>query len=113
MMLYGDDSWKITEEHHVFFGNGKRKLSENEGLKVQLCIPHHRGSSEGVHFNIENSRMIQAYAQRIFEKEKPNKDFKKMFGRNYIMDEIKENLEKSGSVAGFILISDGLEGMDW
>lgn len=113
MLLYDDYSWKITEEHHVFFGNGLRELSENYGLKVQLCILHHRESKEAVHQNIENNRMVQAYAQRAFEKKFPEKNFRKIFGRNYIMNEKEENVEKSGTVAGFTFIPDGLEGMEW
>lgn len=118
MMLHEDYSWKLTEEHHVFFGKGRKDKSESYGLKVQLCIPHHRESREAVHRNIKNSRMVQAYAQRAFEKKWPEKNFREIFGRNYILDaeieaEMEENVEKSGSVAGFILISDGLEGMDW
>ena len=119
MMLHGDDSCKgILEEHHAFFGWALRKLSEKYGLKVYLCIPHHRTSKEAVHHNDEISDMVQAYAQRAFEKKWPEKNFREIFGRNYILDaeieaEIKENDEKSGSVAGFTLILDGLEGMDW
>lgn len=48
----------------------------------------------------------------------PEKDFYSIFRKNYILEEnikteIEENVEKSGSVAGFTLISDGLEGVDW
>lgn len=57
--------------------------------------------------------MVQAYAQRTFEKKFPEKNFREIFGKNYIMDEIEENQEKSEPVAGFTPISDGVEGMDW
>lgn len=36
------------EEHHIFFGNANRRLSEKDGLKVWLCVEHHRGTN-GVH----------------------------------------------------------------
>ena len=118
MMLHDDYSWKITEEHHAFFGNGLRELSEQNGLKVHLCIPHHRESKEAVHRNIKISRMVQAYAQRAFEKEWPEKNFREIFGRNYILDEkteteIEENIENSDMVAGFTPITDGIEGIEW
>lgn len=119
MMLHGDDSYKdILHEHHVIFGWANRRLSERYGLKVYLCLQHHEIGPEAIHHNDEISDMVQAYAQRAFEKKWPEKNFREIFGRNYILDaeieaEIKENDEKSGSVAGFTLISDGLEGMDW
>lgn len=117
MMLHGDDSYKdVLHEHHVIFGWANRRLSERYGLKVYLCLQHHEIGSEAIHHNDEISDMVQAYAQRAFEKKWPEKNFREIFGRNYILNaeiEIEENVEKSGSVAGFTLISDGLEGMDW
>ena len=117
MMLNGDDSYKdVLHEHHVIFGWANRRLSERYGLKVYLCLQHHEIGPEAIHHNDEISDMVQAYAQRAFEKKWPEKNFREIFGRNYILDaeiEIEENVEKSGSVAGFTLISDGLEGMDW
>lgn len=82
-LLYGDDSYKYTEEHHVFDGPNKRK-SEHYGLKVNLCIPHHRESKEAVHRNIEMNRKVQAAAQKVFEEKHPELSFLEVFGRNYI-----------------------------
>lgn len=114
MMLHNDDSYKeVLHEHHVIFGWGKRELSEKNGLKVYLCLQHHEEGKEAIHKNAQISDMVQAYAQRAFEKKWPEKNFREIFGRNYIMDEIEENQEESDSVAGFTLISDGLEGIDW
>ena len=97
----------------MFFGRALRKLSEKYGMKVYLCVFHHRTWKEAVHKNARINKMVQAYAQRAFEKKWPEKNFREIFGRNYIMDETEENVEKPGLVAGFSLISDGLEGMDW
>lgn len=36
-----------TEEHHIFEGSN-RTASENRGLKVDICLDHHRGYN-GVH----------------------------------------------------------------
>ena len=94
------------------------ELSEKYGLKVYLCLYHHEIGREAVHQNADINKMLKAYAQRAFEKKWPEKDFYLIFGKNYVLEaeieeEMKENVEKSGSVAGFTLISDGLEGMDW
>ena len=36
------------EEHHIYFGTGKRKISEKNGFKVWLTYSEHRGTY-GVH----------------------------------------------------------------
>ena len=119
MLLHGDDSYKeVLHEHHVIFGLANRRLSERHGLKVYLCLQHHEIGPEAIHRNAEISDMVQAYAQRAFEKKWPEKNFYSIFGRNYILEaeveeEMEENVENTGSVAGFTLIADGLEGMDW
>ncbi len=82
-LLYEDDSYKYTEEHHAF-GGPLRKLSEHYGLKVNLCIPHHRESKEAVHKNIKMNRMIQRIAQKKFEEKYPELNFIEIFGRNYL-----------------------------
>ena len=115
MLLHGDYSFKdVLHEHHVIFGRANRKLSEKHGLKVYLCIWHHEIGEEAVHKNASINKMVQAYAQRAFEKKWPEKDFFEIFRRNYILEaEIEENQEKIDAVAGFERITDGIEGMDW
>lgn len=84
MMLNEDDSRKnYIEEHHVFFGPANRKLSEKYGLKVYLCVKHHRGN-DGVHTKQENNRLVQAYAQRKFMETHRLEEFRAIFGRNYL-----------------------------
>lgn len=113
MLLHNDFSCKeVLQEHHVIFGWANRKLSEKHGLKVYLCLQHHEIGKEAIHQNNEINKMVQAYAQRVFEKKFPERNFREIFGRNYIMDEETEEI-KPDSVAGFTVISDGLEGMDW
>ena len=42
MLLDGDFTYKpYLEEHHVLFGN-THAFAEAEGLKVNLCLEHHR-----------------------------------------------------------------------
>ena len=72
------------EEHHVIDGNPGRKLSEHYGLKVYLCIPHHRTSAEAVHKNTENRRMLERAAQEAFEQKYSHEKWMEVFGRNYI-----------------------------
>ena len=73
-----------VEEHHVFFGSANRKQSEKYGLKVYLCMEHHRGTN-GVHGKngkILNDK-LKRFAQIKFEEANPGLDFIKIFGRNF------------------------------
>ena len=82
--LNGDYSYKYTEEHHVFGGKANRVISEAEGLKVYLCLYHHREGPEAVQNNRENNRLVQQDAQRAFEKTHTRKEFMDLIGRNYL-----------------------------
>ena len=89
--LSGRTDW--LEEHHIFYGQGRRKLSERYGLKVWLNhYWHNEPPSEnclcgGVHFNKELRRRLEREGQRAFEQKYPGLDFRKLFGRSYIEEE--------------------------
>lgn len=86
MMLHGDNSRKeILQEHHVIYGNGRRKLSEKYGLKVYLCLYHHTygSSEEAVHSNAEVSEILKKKAQEAFEEKYPDLSFLEIFGKSY------------------------------
>ena len=71
-------------KHHIFFGTGKRKLSEQYGCWCYLCARHHNMSNEGVHFNKELDTKLKVLCQVEWQKQHPDLDFIKIFGRNYI-----------------------------
>lgn len=78
-------SWNI-EDHHIFFGVAKRKLSEKYGLKVWLCPTHHRGT-QGVHGR-EGHKLdmeLKQLGQKSFEYHYGTRnEFIKIFGRSYL-----------------------------
>jgi len=84
-MLLNKDYDRRTnlEEHHVMNGPNRR-LSEKYGLKVYLCIPHHKEDKTAVHKNIETKRLLQKKAQEAFEARHPDLDFRKIFGINFL-----------------------------
>lgn len=96
MLLYSDYSRKQTEEHHVMSGHGNRKLAEHYGLKVYLCIPHHRTSRGAVHHNINTARALRMIAQAEFEKRYSHEKWMQTFGRNYIDRESSEQADPFG-----------------
>ena len=72
------------EEHHIFYGQGRRAISERYGLKVWLTHKYHNEPPYGVHFNEDSRRALERIGQEAFEKQYPELDFMKIFGRNYL-----------------------------
>lgn len=73
------------EEHHIFYGTSNRKMSEKYGLKVFLCMEHHRGTY-GVHgkYSKELNEKLHKVGQKAFEKHYKSENFLQVFGKNYL-----------------------------
>ncbi len=85
MLLRDDfDTRRDLQEHHVIPGTANRRLSEQYGLKVYLCIEHHMVGPYAVHNNIRLRRLLQANAQIAFERKYSHEKWMKVFGRNFI-----------------------------
>lgn len=85
MKLYGDYSIKRVQEHHIVFGHANRAISEELGLKANLCVDrHHESGEEAVHNNHEMARILQRDAQEIFEQTHSHKEWMDRIGRNYL-----------------------------
>ena len=73
-----------TEEHHIF-GGPNRRLSEEYGLKVDLCLECHQTGPKAVHRDKETMQMLHELGQQAFENTIGSRDgFVKVFGKNYI-----------------------------
>ncbi len=86
-MLYNGDyrihAW--LHEHHCFMGPN-RQLSEEYGLKVYLCVQHHELDDRAPHRCEQTKRLLERQAQLAFEAHYPDKDFRKIFGRNCLWE---------------------------
>ena len=82
--LHGDFGVKRTEEHHVFFGHGRRKASEAAGFKVYLCRAHHQDGPEAVHRSHEICLQVQQETQKEFEKSHSREEFMDLIGKSYL-----------------------------
>lgn len=78
--ICGKRGW--IEFHHVFGGPFRAK-STKYGLVVPLCHSCHNEPPNGVHHNAEKMRWLRAKGQEAFEREYPDKEFIKEFGRNW------------------------------
>lgn len=110
MLLNGDYTEKtLLYEHHVFFGNPGRKLSERYGLKAYLCLQHHTSGKKAVHQNAQVDRLLKQAAQEAFMRKYSPAFFIEVFGRNF-MDQTIEELsagsspEKDLPVAGILFL---------
>ncbi len=92
------------EEHHIFFGNPNRSLSERYGLKVYLCPNHHRIGREAVHRNRETDLILKRIGQQAFEKRYSREMFVSVFGKNWIEDNREPESRKQSSLPGFRII---------
>lgn len=70
--------------HHIFFGSGKRALSEKYGCWCYLCAVHHNLSNAGVHFNKALDNSLKQMCQTKFNEKYPNLEFIKIFHKNYL-----------------------------
>lgn len=85
-----DENWwqhRYTEEHHIFFSKHQRELSEEYGLKVDLCLDHHKKGPMAAHKNKSVRRFLEAKGQQAFEAEYGAEKFRRVFGENYIYDD--------------------------
>ena len=82
--LNNDYRQQYTEEHHVLFGSGMREISEGEGLKVDLCMKHHRTGQQAVHNNREMSELLCRIAQEEYEQTHTYEEWMGKSKKNYL-----------------------------
>lgn len=76
--------------HHIFPGNGRRHISDEEGCWVYLCPAHHNMSDRGVHFDHELDAFFRRDAQARWERrerlegDEAHDEFRKRFGISYL-----------------------------
>ena len=88
-ILHDEEFKGYLEEHHVMFGPDRGK-SEHFGLKVYLCVAHHRLGKEAVHISKETNVLLRQIAQVKFERKYGAKKWMSEFGKNYLNDEMRE-----------------------
>ncbi len=82
--LNDDYTKKATEEHHILFGSGRREIAEAEGIKVDLCIDHHRTGQQAVHNCRETRELLCRIAQEEYEQTHTHREWMQIAGKNYL-----------------------------
>lgn len=72
------------EQHHIMHGTANRKISEKYGLKVWLCVRHHREGPEAVHTNRNIDLELIKDGQRKFEELYSHDEWMSAFMKNYL-----------------------------
>lgn len=77
--------YRASQIHHIYFGTGKRKLSEKYGCKVPLCWNCHKGTF-GVHgkYGHKLDLELKKKCQIKFEEKWDHEKFMEVFGKNYL-----------------------------
>ena len=83
-------------KHHIFYGRGRRALSEKYGLYCYLCGRHHNLSDDGVHFNKELNLELKKIAQLDFESKYGHDKFMELFRTNVLEEEDYEQHNEGG-----------------
>jgi len=73
------------EEHHIYFGSGKRKISEQNGFKVWITYEEHRGTY-GVHGKNGHKLdlKLKQECQKEYEKTHTRQEFINLIGKSYL-----------------------------
>ena len=74
-----------VHKHHIYYGEGLRQVSEQEGCWCYLCANHHNRSKYGVHFDKALDTKLKVQCQEAWENINGSReDFIKKFGKSYI-----------------------------
>ena len=72
---------EYLEEHHIFEGTGRRKVSDSRGMLVHLCRNCHRK----IHEKHEQEMELKELGQRIYEEQiGTREEFIREFIRSYL-----------------------------
>lgn len=74
-------------EHHLLFGNGARKLAEQDGLKVPACNNCHNMGRlpERIHDNPMAEKLSKILGQAMYEaKIGGREEFRARYGKSYL-----------------------------
>ena len=80
-MICGRDP---VQRHHIYHGTSGRRLADEDGYWVPLCVEHHLTGKAAVHSNRFFDQTLQGMAQRHYEKTHTREEFIARYGKSYI-----------------------------
>lgn len=73
-------------KHHIYYGTGKRKISEKNGFWVWLIPEKHNRGNESVHLDPDRKLdlRLKRECQAKYEETHSRAEFVKLIGKNYL-----------------------------
>lgn len=72
-----------TEVHHIYFGQGRRRISDLNGFIAFLCPEHHRGQYSP-HQDRETDLWLKKRCQTVYEENHTRAEFMALIGKSYL-----------------------------
>lgn len=70
--------------HHIYFGAGRRKISDENGFGVYLRADWHNMADYGVHFNKALDLDLKRICQKKYEETHTREEFMALIGKSYL-----------------------------
>lgn len=70
--------------HHIYFGAGRRKISDENGFTVYLRSDWHNMADYGVHFNKSLDLSLKQICQKKYEETHAREEFIALVGKSYL-----------------------------
>lgn len=71
--------------HHCFHGTANRKLAEEDGLYINVCVNCHELDKDAIHNDHNTDLFIMQQAQMMYEKKLGSREaFIKRYGKNFL-----------------------------
>lgn len=77
--FYNFETLYPLERHHLLHGTGMRKLADEDGLWVWLCVRHHRE----LHDLNRHDHDLQIVGQRAYIKKYSREEYFRRYGKFY------------------------------
>ena len=72
-------------KHHIFFGTGNRKVSEDNGFWIWITGEwHNQDSRKDIHSNMQLDLRVRMQCQRKYEETHSRQEFRKLIGESYL-----------------------------
>lgn len=70
--------------HHIYYGAGRRKISDENGFAVYLRSDWHNMADYGVHFNKSLDLSLKQICQKKYEETHTREEFIALVGKSYL-----------------------------
>lgn len=70
------------QEHHVFYGTANRKISDQDGMIIPLCLRCHANLHNDPNKTLD--RKWRHIAQAKYEETHTREEFRKRYGKSYL-----------------------------